>query len=70
MSLADYLPVLIQILIVIGIGAGILVASHIFGQRAAKGSGAAKRPRRTSGQSHAECLAALAQIREARANHL
>lgn len=36
MTLADYLPVLIQILIVIGIGASILVASHIFGQRAAK----------------------------------
>ena len=36
MSLADYLPVLIQILIAVGIGVGILVASHLFGQRASR----------------------------------
>jgi len=32
--LADYLPVLIQILLAVGIAAAILIASHIFGQRA------------------------------------
>ena len=36
MSLADYLPVLIQILIAVGIGVGILLASHLFGQRASR----------------------------------
>ena len=35
-TLSEYLPVLIQILIAFSIGAGILVASHIFGQKAAK----------------------------------
>ena len=34
MELSDYLPVLIQIVLAVGIGAGILVASHLFGQRA------------------------------------
>ena len=34
MNLPDYLPVLIQILLAVGMGAGILVASHIFGQKA------------------------------------
>ena len=33
MTLFDYLPVLIQILLAVGMGVGILVASHIFGQR-------------------------------------
>ena len=36
MTLADYLPVLIQICIAVGIGVGILVASHLFGQKAAR----------------------------------
>jgi len=35
-SLSDYLPVLIQIFIALSIGVGILVASHIFGQRATR----------------------------------
>ena len=35
-TLSEYLPVLIQILIAFGIGAGILVASHIFGQKLQK----------------------------------
>ena len=33
-TLPDYLPVLIQIVLAVGIGVGILVASHLFGQRA------------------------------------
>ena len=37
MTLMDYLPVLIQIIIAVGIGVGILVASHLFGQRATAG---------------------------------
>lgn len=34
MELVDYLPVLIQLLIAVGIAVVILVASHVFGQRA------------------------------------
>lgn len=34
MILADYLPILLQVLIAAAIAIGILVASHIFGQRA------------------------------------
>jgi len=34
MTLLDYLPVLIQIIIAIGMGLGILFASHLFGQKA------------------------------------
>ena len=34
MTLADYLPVLIQILLAVGMGVGILAASHLFGQKA------------------------------------
>ena len=34
MNLPDNLPDLIQILLAVGMGAGILVASHIFGQKA------------------------------------
>ena len=34
MSLSDYLPVLLQILLALGMGVGILVASHLFGQKA------------------------------------
>ncbi|MAL84964.1 MAG: NADH-quinone oxidoreductase subunit I [Opitutae bacterium] len=37
MTLMDYLPVLIQIIIAVGMGVGILVASHLFGQRATAG---------------------------------
>ena len=37
MTLLDYLPVLIQIIIAIGIGLGILFASHLFGQKATAG---------------------------------
>ena len=37
MTLVDYLPVLIQIILAIGIGVGILVASHAFGQKATAG---------------------------------
>ena len=33
-NLPDYLPVLIQILLAVGMGVGILVASHLFGQKA------------------------------------
>ena len=33
MTLVDYLPVLIQVLLAVGMGVGILVASHLFGQR-------------------------------------
>jgi NADH-quinone oxidoreductase subunit A len=36
-TLADYLPVLIQILLAIGMGLGILAASHLFGQKATAG---------------------------------
>jgi NADH-quinone oxidoreductase subunit A len=34
MTLAEYLPVLIQIVLAIGMGFGILAASHLFGQKA------------------------------------
>ena len=34
MNLPAYLPVLLQILLALGMGVGILVASHIFGQKA------------------------------------
>ncbi len=34
MELGDYLPILIQVLLAVGMGVGILVASHIFGQKA------------------------------------
>ena len=34
MTLLDYLPVLIQIIIAIGMGLGILFARHLFGQKA------------------------------------
>ncbi|MDC3335199.1 NADH-quinone oxidoreductase subunit A [Opitutales bacterium] len=37
MTLLDYLPVLIQIIIAIGMGLGILFASHLFGQKATAG---------------------------------
>ena len=37
MTLLDYLPVLIQILLAIGMGFGILFASHLFEQRAIAG---------------------------------
>ena len=37
MTLLDYLPVLIQILLAIGMGFGILFASHLFGQKAIAG---------------------------------
>ncbi len=33
MEIADYYPILVQILLAAGIGAVILVASHLFGQR-------------------------------------
>ena len=36
-TLAEYLPVLIQILLAIGMGVGILAASHLFGQKATAG---------------------------------
>jgi NADH-quinone oxidoreductase subunit A len=36
MTLSSFLPVLIQILLAVGIGVGILVASHLFGQRASR----------------------------------
>ncbi len=36
MTLSDFLPVLIQIVLAIGIGVGILLASHVFGQRATR----------------------------------
>ncbi|MEM8867399.1 MAG: NADH-quinone oxidoreductase subunit A [Verrucomicrobiota bacterium] len=36
MQVADYYPILVQILLVLGIGATILVVSHIFGQRGTK----------------------------------
>ena len=34
MSLVEYIPVFIQILLALGMGVGILVASHVFGQKA------------------------------------
>jgi NADH-quinone oxidoreductase subunit A len=34
MTLTDYVPVLIQLLLALGIAGGILLVSHIFGQRA------------------------------------
>ena len=37
MTLLDYLPVLIQILLAVGMGFGILFFSHLFGQRAIAG---------------------------------
>ena len=37
MTLLDYLPVLIQILLAVGMGFGILFASHLFGQKAIAG---------------------------------
>jgi NADH-quinone oxidoreductase subunit A len=36
-TLPDFLPVLIQILLAVGMGVGILIASHLFGQRAVRG---------------------------------
>ena len=36
MTLGDFLPVLIQIVLAVGMGVGILVASHLFGQRATR----------------------------------
>jgi len=36
-SLPDFLPVLIQIILAVGIGLGILFASHLFGQKATRG---------------------------------
>ena len=36
MSLPDFLPVLIQIVLAVGIGLGILFASHLFGQKASR----------------------------------
>ncbi|WPJ98013.1 NADH-quinone oxidoreductase subunit A [Coraliomargarita algicola] len=33
MQIADYYPILVQILIAAGIGAFVIIASHIFGQR-------------------------------------
>ena len=33
MTVTDYLPVLIQIILAVGMGISILIASHIFGQR-------------------------------------
>ena len=36
MVLTDFLPVFIQIVLAIGMGVGILAASHIFGQRATR----------------------------------
>ena len=37
MILSDFLPIFIQIVLAVGMGVGILVASHIFGQRAIRG---------------------------------
>ena len=34
MTLPEYLPVLLQILLALGMGVGILFASHLFGQKA------------------------------------
>lgn len=33
MTVADYLPILIQIILALGMGVSILIASHLFGQR-------------------------------------
>jgi NADH:ubiquinone oxidoreductase subunit 3 (subunit A) len=35
-SLPDFLPILIQIVLAVGIGLGILFASHLFGQKASR----------------------------------
>jgi NADH-quinone oxidoreductase subunit A len=35
-NLIDFLPVLIQIVLAVGIGVGILFASHLFGQKASR----------------------------------
>ena len=37
MELIEYLPILIQILLAVGIGVGILVVSHLFGQKGRRG---------------------------------
>ena len=37
MILFDYLPVLIQVCLALGIGIGILAVSHLFGQKALRG---------------------------------
>ena len=34
MDLASYLPVLVQLVLALGIGVGVLAVSHLFGQRA------------------------------------
>ena len=34
MELSSYIPVLVQIVVAVGIGAAIIAASHLFGQRA------------------------------------
>jgi NADH-quinone oxidoreductase subunit A len=36
MVLSDFLPIFIQIVLAVGMGVGILAASHIFGQRATR----------------------------------
>ncbi len=36
MELSSYIPVLVQIIVAVGMGAVIVIASHIFGQRAIK----------------------------------
>lgn len=36
MEIGDYVPVLVQIILAIAVGLGIIVASHIFGQRSKK----------------------------------
>lgn len=36
MQIVDYYPVLVQFILAVGIGAVIIVVSHIFGQRAAR----------------------------------
>ena len=36
-SLVDYLPVLLQVILAVGMGLGILFASHLFGQKATAG---------------------------------
>ncbi|MDP4610975.1 MAG: NADH-quinone oxidoreductase subunit A [Opitutales bacterium] len=38
MQIADYYPILVQFSIAAGIGAVVLVASHIFGQRGSRGA--------------------------------
>ena len=37
MELGDYLPILLQVLLAVGMGVGILAASHLFGQKARRG---------------------------------